>query len=165
MEVSDPSRTVTRGPVTWTRSCWALNTSSSWIVNRPAYLPACTTSVTTAACPGLAPRLKPPNWLKSPVSKSALNRTSAAAGLSQTRPPDSRTAAANSPCRVIGLMRAPLGPLNPYGYPAPASHGNAVTATGGRHLVWQGKLGGPWATPLTSVWPPVGTDSAADRQQ
>src|SRR5260370_40183048 len=75
MYVSEPSSTVTLGPPTCTRNCWALNTSSSWIVNLPAYFPSWTMSVTTWTFLGVAfwPRMPVLlHSLRSPVSKSAL---------------------------------------------------------------------------------------------
>src|SRR5439155_8973402 len=74
--------TVTFGPPTCTRNCCGLKTSSSWIVNLPAYFPSCTMSVTTWMFLGVA--FRPwmpvlPHWLRSPVSKSALKMTLAEA--------------------------------------------------------------------------------------
>src|SRR6266567_1321747 len=75
MKVSEPSSTVILGPPTCTRNCWALNTSSSWIVNLPAYFPSWTMSVTTWTFLGVAFWPRVPvllHSLRSPVSKSAL---------------------------------------------------------------------------------------------
>src|SRR5581483_8451414 len=57
-----------------------------------------------AMCPGLAPLLLPPNWLRSPVSKSALKRISADAGPSEERAPDNKKTDTNHPRPVIGFI-------------------------------------------------------------
>src|SRR5437879_5969681 len=82
MWVSEPSSTVTFGPPTCTRNCWALKRSSSWIVNLPAYFPSWTMSVTTWTFLGVAFWPRAPvllHSLRSPVSKSALKMTLAEA--------------------------------------------------------------------------------------
>src|SRR5438034_998883 len=92
MYVSEPSSTVILGPPSCARNCWALNTSSSWIVILPAYFPCWTMSVTTCTFRGVAfwPRVPDvPHWLRSPVSKSALKMISAEAQpMAKKRPAD-----------------------------------------------------------------------------
>src|SRR5215510_10115081 len=83
MYVSEPSSTVIFGPPTCTRNCWALNTSSSWIVNLPAYFPSWTMSVTTWMFLSVAFWPRVPvllHSLRSPVSKPALKMILAEAG-------------------------------------------------------------------------------------